>query len=141
MNNLHPTHLRVAAVLIACVIIAGFLVSAVRMRDARSPKPAEEAATTTVPSVALRDSFKKGVHTITGMIEVPDACTTPSVDVTLAGDASSTESILVSISLPEDAGVCLEIATQARFSATLAAPAGLPISVTVNGAGATVTPL
>lgn len=128
----------VVATIIACIIIASFVLSVPHTRDI----PAEQSALSTVPvvpAVTLRDVYKKGVHTITGSVEAPDACTLVSAQASLIGDASSTQSILVEVSLSEDSGVCLERTTTMRFGATLAAPAGLPITATVNGAQATTT--
>lgn len=130
----------IVATIIAGIILAGFVLSVPHTRDV----PAElssENVTLGVPSVTVRDSFKKGVHTIAGSIEAPDACTTVSAQAMLMGDASSTESILVDIAMSEDSGICLERATTVRFGATIAAPAQLPITATVNGAPATTTVL
>lgn len=132
--------LSVVATIIAGIIIASFVFSVPHTRDIPAEMPDEEAALD-VPSVSIRDSFKKGVHTITGSIEAPDACTTVSAQAMLAGDASSTEGILVEISMPEDPGICLERATLLRFSTTISAPAQLPITATVNGMQATTTVL
>lgn len=130
----------IVATIIAGIILVGFVLSVPHTRDV----PVEllsENVTPSVPSVTIRDSFKKGVHTITGSIEVPDACTTVSAQAMRAGDASSTESILVDIAMSEDSGICLERATVVRFETTIAAPAQLPIAATVNGAPATTTVL
>jgi hypothetical protein len=94
-----------------------------------------------MPSVALRDTFKKGIHAITGSIEVPNVCTTVNAEATLVGTASTTQSILVAISMPEDSGICLQEATPVSFGVTLNAPVHLPITVTVNDNVATTTSL
>lgn len=131
------SRLRVLAAIIASVILIGFFLSAPRARDGAKPTVRNEEAG--VPVVALRDSFKKGVHTITGSYTAPNACTTVSADASLSGDASST--ILVALSVPEDSSICLQVPTDESFSATVSAPAHLPIQVTVNGVLATTTPL
>lgn len=134
------TRLWIAATIIASVIVAGFLFSVPHTSNvALSEEP--EAASPAAPSVALRDVFKKGVHTITGSVEVPDACATASVQALLEGDTPETRRIVVAVSLEESEGVCLELPTRADFSATLAAPAGVPLTATVNGAAATTTAL
>jgi hypothetical protein len=92
-----------------------------------------------VPSVVVRDVFKKSVHTLTGSIEMPNACTTLSVEASVQGNASTTEYILIAISMPDDAGICLQLPTNRDFNTTLSASADLPIIVTVNGAPATTT--
>lgn len=126
-----------AAAIIAVVIIVGFVLSVPHTRDV--PETSLLSVTPVIPSVVVRDVFKKGVHTITGSIEAPNACTTISVEASVQGNASTTENILVAISMPEDAGVCLQLPTNRDFKTTLSAPADLPIIVTVNGAPATTT--
>lgn len=134
------TRLWIAAAIIAAAIGIGFLFSVPHTSDvALSEEP--DAASPTAPSVALRDVFKKGVHTITGYVEAPDACATASAQALLEGDAPETRRIVVAVSLEEGEGVCLELPTRADFSATLAAPAGVPLAATVNGVAATTTAL
>ena len=134
------SRLWLAATIIALALIIGFVLSVPRTRDVGETVP-PRSAETIAPSVALRDSFKKSVHTITGSIEAPNACAIVSANATFLNEASSTESILLEISLQEDSGVCLQIPTSMSFSATVNAPADLPIAVTVNGAPATATAL
>jgi hypothetical protein len=129
----------VAASIIALVVIIGFALSVPHTRDIAQSKKPEDA--TTMPVVSLHDSFKKGVHTITGSLQMPNACTIVNADATVSGDASSTQKILVDISMPADVGVCLQLPTQANFSVTVSAPAHLPISATVNGILASTTVL
>ncbi len=134
------SRLWLAATIIALALIIGFVLSVPRTRDV-GDTALPRSVDVSVPSVALRDSFKKGVHTITGSIEAPNACTVVSANALFLNEASSTESILLEISLPEDSGVCLQIPTSISFSAAVNAPADLPIAVTVNGAPATTTAL
>ena len=131
------SRLRVLAAIIASVILVSFFLSAPRARD--GAKPIVQSSATSVPVVTLKDSFKKGVHTITGSLTATNACTTVTADASLSGDASST--IVVALSVPEDSGICLQVPTEESFSATVSAPARLPIHVTVNGVPATTTPL
>jgi len=131
------SRLRVLASIIASIILVGFLLSAPRARD--GVKPIVQNTAISVPVVALRDSFKKGVHTITGSLTATNACTTVTANATLSSDASST--IIVALSVPEDSGVCLQVPVEEPFTTTVTAPARLPIMVTVNGAPATTTPL
>lgn len=130
--------LRIAAAIIALVLVVSFVFSVPRTGDvAQEPTANVEAAKT--PTVTVRDSFKKGVHTITGSFEAPNACTTITADATVVGDTPETEEILVIISMPEDVGVCLQLPTRADFSTTLSAPAQMPIRATINGIVAEVT--
>ncbi len=127
-----------SATIIAFVILITFALSVPHTRDVRVETL--PTVTASVPVVTLRDSFQKGLHTISGSIEAPNACTLVSASSTLVGNASSTEGILVTISMPSDSGVCLQIPTRASFQVTLLAPASLPITVTVNGSPASTTP-
>jgi hypothetical protein len=79
------------------------------------------------------------MHTISGMVEAPDACTAASSTAVLTGDASDTQAIRVDITMPADTGICLQVPTTLKYSTTIAAPANLPISATVNGAAASTT--
>jgi hypothetical protein len=132
------TRLWVAAAIIGLVVIAGFVLSVPHTRDVHVVVPSPASS---VPAVTLHDAFKKGVHTITGSLNVPNPCTTVSTQATLQGTASSTQSILVQISLSADSGVCLQVVTRATFQTTLSASAHLPFMVTVNGSVATSTVL
>jgi hypothetical protein len=130
----------VAATIIALFIIFGFVLSVPRVRDVTEVS-APEAATMGVPSVTLRDSFKKGTHTFTGSIEVSNACASVSAEAALQGNASTTESILVALTVSNEEGICLQVPTMAPFQAVLVAPARLPVTVTVNGLVATTSAL
>lgn len=131
------TRLLVVALILAGIILVGFVVSVPHARDGSLPTAA--VVPPSVPSVALSDSFKKGVHTITGSLSVPNSCVAIQAQATLVGTASSTQTILVAISIPEDSGVCLQQKSIGKFSTTVTAPARLPFVVTVNGTTATTT--
>ncbi|MHB8660625.1 MAG: hypothetical protein ACYC75_01640 [Minisyncoccota bacterium] len=134
---MNRTHLWAAAAIIALVIVIGFVLSVPHTRDViRTPQLQPVAA---VPLITLHDAFKKGLHTITGSIEAPDACAIVTATSTLEGNASTTESIQVAVSMPSDTGVCLQMPTNMDFSTTIAAPAQLPITATVNGSTASTT--
>ena len=130
----------VAAAIIAFIIVVGFILSVPHTRDMLTVST-QQAVVTTVPSVAVRDTFKKGVHTITGSLIAPNACAALTVQATFLDTASSSERILVALSLPSDDGVCLQLPTAMNFSTTVVAPANLPIVVTVNGSSASTTAL
>ena len=127
----------VAVTIIAVIVIVGFALSVPHTRDAA--KIAAQQKAVQVPVVSLHDSFKKGTHTIAGSIDAPDACTITTASAVVSGDASSTQKILVNISMPADVGVCLQVSTAMTFSVTVSAPAHLPISATVNGLEASTT--
>lgn len=131
------TRLWTSAVIIALVVIVGFVLSVPHTRDAGLTSSL--SVTTEVPVVTLRDVFKKGVHTITGSVTAPNVCTIISAEATLSTDASGAQSILVAVSLPEDAGTCLQVPTKMNFQTSVSAPAQLPFTATVNGSAATTT--
>ncbi|MEK7157288.1 MAG: hypothetical protein AAB709_01915 [Patescibacteria group bacterium] len=132
----------VATGIIAVVILIGFVLSVPHTRDVADNLPVDTTIVN-VPTVVLRDVFRKGTHTITGSIEAPTPCSAISADATLGGGTEETDSdrILLEISLPKDEGVCLQRNTMMKFSTTVIAPGGLPISVKVNGTIATTTNL
>jgi len=127
-----------SAAIIAIVILAGFVISVPRVRDIPEtlvPRTSSVGA----PEITLRDTFKKGVHTIAGSLMANDACSTVSSSAELQGSASSTQNILLAILLESSSGVCLELPTRMTFQTTIEAPARLPIIATVNGESATTT--
>jgi hypothetical protein len=129
-----------AAGIIALVIVIGFAFSVPHTtRDI--VQKAEPAPIVSPPTVTLKDVYKKGTHTITGSLQAPNACTSATATAMLEGSASSSESIRIALTLSSDPGVCLELPTTLKFSTTLAAPAGLPIAVTVDGVVASTTGL
>ncbi|MFA6519398.1 MAG: hypothetical protein WCT41_01070 [Candidatus Paceibacterota bacterium] len=127
----------IAAAIIAVAIFIGFVLSVPHTRDVGDSKFSQNAAPS-VPSVSLRDSFKKGVHTITGSVEAPNACASASAKASLAGEGSES-AILVALTLKDDGGVCLQVPTRVTFSVTISAPVDLAIIATVNGESATTT--
>lgn len=129
------SRLWVLTAIIAFIILVGFAFSVPHTRD--GTKPAEKSVATSTPAVTLRDSFKKGVHTITGSLLAPNACSLVTAQAILSGETANT--ILVELSLPEDSGLCLQVPTKESFTTTITAPAGLPVVVTVNGVVATTT--
>ncbi len=129
--------LYLAAAIIAGVLVLGFLLSVPRARDGEVPNETVESEV--VPPVAIRDSYKKGTHTISGTVIAPNACATLGASAVTTGDPAS--AIVVELTFTEGEGVCLEVPTPLKFSTTLKAPEGLPLSTTVNGVVATTTPL
>lgn len=130
------SRLWISAAIIAIIVLVSFALSVPHTYDGIQPA---EIAAPVPPVVAVRDAFKKGSHTIAGSIKAPDACTTAHAEAVYV--ASSTGSIVVTISMPEDTGICLEVPTMLQFSTTVDAAAGLPIVVMVNGVQASTTPL
>lgn len=126
----------IAAGILAAIIIGGFVLSVPHTTELKEAAPTAPAAS--IPEVPLRDAYKKGVHTITGSLTAADACAQLSAAASLSG-ASTSPSILVALSLTDQPGVCLELPTPMPFKVTLAAPANVPIAVTVNGQTASTT--
>lgn len=128
----------ISAAIISSIVLIIFALSVPHTRDVGTNKDLL-TETIKVPSVSLRDSFKKGVHTISGSVESPNACASATASATLVNDVSNNESILVAISMSSDSGICLQVPSRASFQTTVSAPAGLPIFATVNGAFASTT--
>ncbi len=136
---MNSSRLWAAATIIAIIILASFIFLVPHTHEVpltRSP----ETTTALMPEVRLSDSFKKGVHTITGTVRAPDACASITATATLAGNASSTERIVVALSMPDTTGVCLKRVAILPFTTSIEAPAHLPIDVSVNERVATTTP-
>lgn len=130
------TRLWAAAGIIAIVIFGGFALSVPHTRDL----PIERISTqeTITPSVSIRDTYRRGVHTITGSILAPDACTGVSAAASLVGEEDSQE-ILIAVDMPASEGICLKEPTKESFSVTITAPENLPINATVNGSPVSIT--
>lgn len=120
------TRLWVAAVIIGVIIIGGFALSVPRAREVPSESGQAVAG---APKIVVRDAFKKGIHTISGSVLAPDACTSVLAEASLVG-----EEILLALSMSEDVGICLEVPTSATFSTSLEAPAGASVRTTLSGA-------
>ena len=131
------TRLLISAAIIALVVIIGFVLSVPHTRDV--VEIAAPSSKTNVPIVTLRDAFKKGLHTITGSVEATNACTTVHTEASVTGEASSTQNILVALTMVDEAGICLQLPTPMAFQTIISAAARLPIVVTVNGAVATTS--
>lgn len=134
------THLWAAAAILASIILASFVFLVPHTHDGVSTTLLPTTVPS-VPTVALRDVFKKGIHIITGSLETPNVCTGVTVDATLTGTASSTQNILLAISMPNDSGICLQEKSTTQFSTTITAPQDSSLVVTVNGISATTTNL
>ncbi len=138
---MNRTRLWISSAIIAIVILITFALSVPHTRDVEvNSVLSPETETERAPSVTVRDSFKKGVHTISGSVKAPNACTPVSASATLVGNASSTQGILVTLAMQTDSGICLQVPTLIHFTTTISAPANLPITVTVNGSPASTTP-
>jgi hypothetical protein len=129
----------VSAGIIACVILVLFALSVPHTRDVAVKRKAETEPSS-VPAVSLRDTYKKGVHTLSGAVTVPNACTPVAATASAIGEASSTTGIQLEVTYQIEPGVCLQVPTEVSFQATLAAPANIPIQLTVNGSPASTTP-
>jgi len=134
------TRLWIAAAIIAFVVIIGFVLSVPHTRDVT--EMSQTLLAPAIPEVTVHDSYKKGVHTISGEVLIPNACASINAEATITtnSDASSTPKILVALTMTDDGGVCLQLPTQAPFKTTVSTTtARLPLVVTVNGAVATTT--
>lgn len=126
-----------AAAIITVVLIVSFALSVPHTRDVGVER---SLAVSTTPAVTVRDTFRKGVHTIIGAVRAPNACTSVTASAALEGSASSTARILLALSVPEDQGICLQVPTDIPFQVSVTAPAEVPITTTVNGTVASTTP-
>lgn len=135
---MNSSRLWIAAIIVAIFIVISFVFSIPHGRNtAQIPIP--QSISTSTPLVTFNAAFKKGLYTIVGSVEASDACTIASATATLVGNASSSESILVTVLMPADTGICLQLPTPTNFSTSITAPAHLPITVTINGIMASTT--
>lgn len=99
--------------------------------------PAPLVIAPVVPGISIRDVYKKGAHTITGSLKVPNHCTTVSVESVLDGEP--TKGILILLTVLEDEGICLQEKVERSFTTSIVAEEKMPIRVLINGTEATVT--
>jgi hypothetical protein len=124
------SHTRLAIGIGIGILAFSFFFSAPRTRDV-----IEETAPVVTPvafTVSAQDVFKKGVHTITGSIEAPNACATVRAEAFYEG----AETIRLAITMTPYEGTCLQLPTRMRFSTSVSAPAKTPLIATVNDAPA-----
>lgn len=129
-------------IVVIVLIIVGIFLFAPHTRDvqvATTASSTPQVASTTGQIVSLRDTYRRGAHTISGDVVAPNPCTLVSATSTLVGTASTSQRIAVALNMPRDTGICLQEPKTMSFSTTLTAPKGLPISVRVNGTLATTT--
>lgn len=126
-----------AAAIISVLILVGFIFSVPHTRDLQVKQAALPIPP--VPVVTLHDTYKKGTHTITGTVSVPNACTPIKAQANPIGTASSTTSIQMVITYSADAGLCLQVQTPVHFETTVVAPSNIPITANVNGQVASTT--
>lgn len=129
-----------AAIIIAAVLIIGFALSVPHVRDLGG-KAASAPEASATPMVFIHDAYKKGTHTITAKILVPDACTTVSGAANVISSAASgtPDTIALALDMPPDSGICLEEPATTTLSFTVSAGTGTPISATINGTDASTT--
>jgi hypothetical protein len=134
---MHQKRLWLSAAIIAVVILLTFAISVPRTREVANTAPTQVASST--PIVKVHDSYRRGTHTITGSIEAPNACTSVEASAILEGSASSTARVLLTISLPADTGICLQLPTPITFQTSVEGPAEVIFTATVNGELASTT--
>lgn len=118
--------------IIALFVIGVFALSVPHTTEVQSDEAAARMESS-MPTVSLQDSFKKGVRTITGSVKAPDACATVEARAFL--EASSTPpSIALALTMAPTSGICLRVPSYATFSVTVSAPKDAPIIATLNGA-------
>lgn len=130
-----------AAIIIAAVLIIGFALSVPHVRDLGDTAATTTENASTTPTVYIHDAYKKGIHTITAKVLLPDACTTISGDVSVIPSAASgtPDSITLALDMPPDSGICLEEPATTTLTFTVSAETGTPISATINGTDASTT--
>jgi hypothetical protein len=136
---MHNMRLWSAAVIIAAILIVGFVLSVPQVRDLGSKPTAETASST--PIVYVHDSYKKGTYTITAEIPLPDACTSVAgqVSVTPASASNTPDAIELAFDMPPDTGICLQEPATTTLSFTASASANAVITASINGNNASTT--
>lgn len=133
------SRLWVAAAIIALIVIVSFVLSVPHTRDIT--ETSGKSKETPLPTITVQDSYKKGVHTISGSIILPNACAAVGTEAGLMGaESSSTPHIVLAISTIDEGGICLQLPTTTTFKTSVATTTQkLPMVVMFNGTIATTT--
>lgn len=112
------------------VIVVGLLISYQTLyAPTVARKSLQQSENSETPYQATYIStYAKGSYTISGTIMLPNQC--HRVETTGAFESGV---VRVTISVPSDEGICLEIPTQETFSLTVAGEEGATTEVLVNG--------
>lgn len=98
--------------------------------QSRQAQITEEAAS--APAVTYRDSFKAGVHTISGTVVLRNRC--ERLEASAVADTEVDPPVVrVDLFIPEDTGICLELPTERAFSVSVEASDAAMVQVFVNG--------
>lgn len=129
----------ISAAIITAIVVSGFILFVPHAKDVAQAPTATNTAPT-IPPITIKDVFKKGVHTISGAIETPNACSTVTAMASTTLDTAGITRIQLHLTItPDEDDVCLQLPAIKNFSTTITAPAGAAITATVNGTAATTT--
>jgi hypothetical protein len=129
---MNRTWIGIGGVLLVLIIVFAFFV----LRTSEGTMPAKATAPETIQIERIKDVYKKGVHTISGVALVPTACT--KIDTVATTTAAG---IVVNIASVSDTGMCLELPSEIPFSVTATAPQTATTNVYLNSKLATSTSL
>lgn len=126
------------AVVIAVTLFFGFFLLFGASKDVPAQRSSMAGSASDITLLSVSDSYHKGMHTITGTLMLPTACT-PFAATTSPEGNGGTNGIRVDIASEVDDGVCLALPATTTFTATAAGAASSTVSVYLNGALATTT--
>ncbi len=121
----------VVSIFICIVVITAGIFFFATYEGAQVKEKVPTQATTT-PAVTLKDSFKKGIHTITGTVTVPTPCT--EIDANAAVDSAQNPPVIqVNITTTASEGICLLRAENEAFTLKVTAPESATVVTSVDG--------
>ncbi len=98
-------------------------------------RPVSIVATTTSPIITLKllkDSYRRGIHTISGAVVVPNPCYVVNARTSLIPSTTPTV-IRLDLSVPEYTGRCLELTATTTFITKQKAEKRATITTYLNG--------
>jgi hypothetical protein len=113
----------VAFVLLATGVIGALVNPGAPVSEAEYEEPAP-------PAVSYAAEYDDGEYLIEGAVRAPNECHEAAASASLDEGAGE---IRVAVFMLSADGICLEIPAELPFSASLAAPDGMPVAVYVNG--------
>ena len=132
---MHPQIKRFGPPVIILLVVVGVTFFAVRTGK-ESPPKFTNTKEVVIPTVTLKDSYKKGTHTYAGSLSVPTPCHT--VSATIAVTPGTPDAVRIDVTAPPDEGMCVQLVTTKTFSLTAKAGSDATVGVYVNG---TLAPL
>ncbi len=132
-------HIFIVGLIIVAFVVLSIVSFSPRLPDGkRSVVTVETPVTSPIKIVSLKDSYRRGKHTIKGSVSIPTVCYTVDFKSLLV-PSTTPQVIRVDLLIPKDSGRCLELSSTGSFKIIKKAPKNSIIKVYINNTFATST--